>query len=610
MQQVLARLDGWTRITLDWIAGRCVLAAGFLVVLCLALYLPGFAALPVTDRDEARFAQATKQMLETGDFIDIRFQDEPRYKKPVGIYWLQALSVSALADGKLIEIWAYRIPSLLGIIAAVLLTWWAAGPIFGRRVAFLAAILLAGAFTLSLEARIAKSDAVLLATVVLMQGALARLYLFSRKLPIFETHKRWLQIARFKPADDFSGHTIVQWRLPCANGTGGIAALFWIAMGLGILIKGPVAPALAVLTAIPLLVFDRDRSWLRSLHWMWGLPLMLAITLPWFIAIGIVSDWSFYREALGEDFAAKLQSGQEKHWGPPGFYFVLFWWSFWPAALVATGGAALWLWRNRVRRRTLFLLSWIIPFWLILEATPTKLPHYAMVLYPAAAMGAAWVLREAAMTGALRLRSYKQGALLWTVIAALQLGFLAFLLIYFGTMPAFAFFALAAGVVLFSSMTLVAGWTGRFHAAIVCATLAAALLYAAAFRFVLPVVEPVWISRQVAEAFATLRPCAPGPIVLTRYREPSAVFLIGTDTRMMSTGDANTALSRGTIGLALFRQDDAGKLPLVDPPPRSIACINGFSINGGSHLRLQLITAKPEADFAACQVPERFRCGR
>ena len=56
----------------------------------LLAFLPGFFQIPPIDRDEARFAQATKQMLETGDYVDIRFQDEVRYKKPVGIYWLQA----------------------------------------------------------------------------------------------------------------------------------------------------------------------------------------------------------------------------------------------------------------------------------------------------------------------------------------------------------------------------------------------------------------------------------------------------------------------------------------------------------------------------------------
>src|SRR3979411_1788509 len=87
-----------------------------LVFVSLISFLPGFFNIPPVDRDEARFAQATKQMLEAGDYIDIRFQDEVRYKKPVGIYWLQAGVVkTARALGvpqALTTIWLYRIPSL------------------------------------------------------------------------------------------------------------------------------------------------------------------------------------------------------------------------------------------------------------------------------------------------------------------------------------------------------------------------------------------------------------------------------------------------------------------------------------------------------------------
>ena len=68
-------------------------AVAVLAVISIASFLPGFFQIPPVDRDEARFAQATKQMIETDDYIDIRFQDEARYKKPVGIYWLQAAVV-------------------------------------------------------------------------------------------------------------------------------------------------------------------------------------------------------------------------------------------------------------------------------------------------------------------------------------------------------------------------------------------------------------------------------------------------------------------------------------------------------------------------------------
>src|SRR5579871_4622594 len=70
-------------------------AAFVLIVVALLNFLPGFFQIPPIDRDEARFAQATKQMVETGDYVDIRFQDEARHKKPVGIYWLQAAVVQA-----------------------------------------------------------------------------------------------------------------------------------------------------------------------------------------------------------------------------------------------------------------------------------------------------------------------------------------------------------------------------------------------------------------------------------------------------------------------------------------------------------------------------------
>ena len=70
----------------------------FLLLCGLLLFLPGFFNIPPIDRDEARFAQATKQMVETGDFIDIRFQDDVRYKKPVGVYWLQAAAVETASN--------------------------------------------------------------------------------------------------------------------------------------------------------------------------------------------------------------------------------------------------------------------------------------------------------------------------------------------------------------------------------------------------------------------------------------------------------------------------------------------------------------------------------
>ncbi len=166
---------------LDFVSASHVRAVAFLTLCGLVLFLPGFFNIPPIDRDEARFAQATKQMVETGDFVDIRFQDEVRYKKPVGVYWLQAAAVETASVLGLpraqVRVWLYRVPSLIGAIGAVLLTYWTALAFVTRRGAILAGLILCSSMLLGVEARLAKTDAMLLLTVVAAMGALARVYL-------------------------------------------------------------------------------------------------------------------------------------------------------------------------------------------------------------------------------------------------------------------------------------------------------------------------------------------------------------------------------------------------------------------------------------------------
>src|SRR6201989_462635 len=151
---------------IDFVAASHARAVVFLILCGLLLFLPGFFNIPPLDRDEARFAQATKQMIESGDYVDIRFQDEVRYKKPVGVYWLQAGVVRTAEALGMPEarttIWLYRIPSLIGALGGVLLTYWTALAFGRRRVAFAAALMLSASVMLGLEARVAKTDALLL----------------------------------------------------------------------------------------------------------------------------------------------------------------------------------------------------------------------------------------------------------------------------------------------------------------------------------------------------------------------------------------------------------------------------------------------------------------
>ncbi len=577
----LSRLNDACHGALDWVSARPARAVAILLLWCLALYIPGQASLPVTDRDEARFAQATKQMLETGDFIDIRFQEAPRYKKPIGIHWLQSLSVAVFGNEQRTNIWAYRLPSLIAMVAAVLLAWWAARPMFGSRVAFVAAAMLASAVTVSMEARIAKSDAVLFAFIVLAQGALARIYLFG--------HRKRSEMV-------------------------GIAALFWVALGLGVLVKGPIAPAALGLTVLTLALAGRDRAWMRNLHASWGIPVMLTVTLPWFIAIAVISGGEFFKQSAGDDFLAKLMRGEENHGAPPGFYFLVFWWSFWPAALVATAGAALWIWRNRLTRRGLWLIASILPYWVVIEIIPTKLPHYILPIYPAIAMAAAWTLLDKTRLGEVPLRTYKQGAALFLVVALAQLAAFGFALWAFEADIGVSEVVAGALVAAFACLAAIAAWRALFHAAVAFALAAALVLYAAVFPGVLPKLEPVWPSLRTAEAIAPLKRCADGPVAFAGYNEPSAVFLHGTDTKLVSPEQAAALLADGGVAYAFVSARRSERFEkalaarnLTLPPP--IACPKGFDINGGGVVNFVLYSLQPAAMFTSCEVVTKYACG-
>ena len=172
---------------LDYASATDTRAIVFLLIFSLLAFLPGQSKIPPIDRDEARFAQATKQMVDTGDYIDIRFQNDVRYQKPIGIYWLQA---AALKTAEFVarremdtRIYVYRIPSLIGAIGAVIATFWVAAMFVSRRAAILAAIMMAASILLGVEARLAKADAMLLFMVVLCMGVLARAYLPQTRGP-------------------------------------------------------------------------------------------------------------------------------------------------------------------------------------------------------------------------------------------------------------------------------------------------------------------------------------------------------------------------------------------------------------------------------------------
>jgi 4-amino-4-deoxy-L-arabinose transferase-like glycosyltransferase len=530
---------------------------GWLALLCLLLWLPGFFSIPPGDRDESRFAQASRQMVETGDYVRIKLGEVERNKKPVGIHWAQASTVHALeavgipARG---AIWTYRLPSLIGALLAVLATCYLGRALVGRRAAFLAAAMLAPCMVLVVETHIAKTDAALLASITAAMLLMGRAYL----APAQFTTKQALG--------------------------------FWLALGVGVLLKGPIAPMVPLLAGITLLVMDRRAPWFGALRPLWGVPLMIACAAPWFIAIGIATEGRFFSEAIGDDMLSKVGSGEESHWGPPGFYTFLFGITAFPSAWIvlrALPGA----WADRLKPQTRFLLGWAVPVWLLFEAVATKLPHYALPAYPALMLlAAAWALdplrrptpRWLAALGWLALG----GVALGLPIAAMAAAFYAE-----RRVDIFGLIGLGFGVALFLLLWRAAR-AGHWARAALLGTVLSVPVYAAVLEGVIPRLHAVWVSPRLA---AEVRAIAPGLLDrdfgVVGYHEPSLQFALGGGIALLRDGAAAAAFlaeKPGRVVAVSHRQEAVFRAAAAEGgiTPRDVGSVTGLNYVRGRWLTL------------------------
>ena len=476
-----------------------------LTVLSLCAFLPGLASIPPIDRDEARYAQATRQMMETGDYLDIRFQDQPRYFQPAGIYWLQVAAARLTGTGVDAPIGVHRLPSLAGATLAVLLTYWVALTVAGEVAAFAAALFMVASVLLGFEARDGKIDAVLLAAILAAMGFLARAYL----------------------------------RPPLTRAQ---AALFWVALAAGIMLKGPIILLVVGLTALTLSLLDRSAAWLRALRPWSGFALLLLLVLPWLVAITLRSGGAFLQIALGPNLLGKITSGQQSHGLPPGTYLLFYWLTFWPAAALAIP-AAPWIWRNRGERAVRFCLAWIVPTWIVFELIATKLPHYVLPVYPAIATLLAMALVNGRRPDRPLARVMAAGGVIYLALGVgLQFGLERNV-----SLP--ALLVAVAGAALF-------GWTlhaARLSARAFAAGLAtgASLLHAATFGLVIPSLESVWVVPRLVAAIHRQASCPHPQIAAAGFHEPSLVFLAGTATKLVAAPEAADFLRAGGCRVAI-----------------------------------------------------------
>lgn len=529
--------------------------------------LPSLLLLPPLDRDESRYAQATSQMLESGDYVDIRFQDDPRWKKPIGIYWMQAATVGLTSAVENRDIAPYRIPSLIGAMLAAWACAWVGSALFGARAGFLAGAMLGATFLLSSEAGIAKTDAMLCGSVTLAMAGLARLYMASRAGTLIK--------------GDPSQRP---WKL-----------MVWLGVGLSILIKGPIGLLVIVPAVLMLSIWDRQWAWLKRLGWGWGLPLVALIVGPWAIAVTIATDGGFWREALLGDMASKVVSGQESHGAWPGYYLLLSPLLLFPASLLLPAALSTG-WSRRAEPAIRFLVCWLVPAWLIFEATPTKLFHYTLPTF-----GAIALLMAAALTRPIGRVSQWAGAGLALFAAILISGITVYGLTAFGSTTAQTW----ANITVVSALTaaLIGGFLllNREAVAGMLIALCFGILAHAALAGTLRQLRPLSIAPRLVETLeanglAPNQGLTPGPVAITTFHEPSFVFLAGRDTELTHAEGAARALAAGRPAIVEAGDAEAFRLATARTgvPGRAVGVVTGHNYSSGDDVRLT-VYAPPAA---------------
>ncbi len=532
--------------------------ASFALVTALA----GLFALPPLDRDEARFAQATAQMIESGDYVTIRFQDRERNKKPAGIHWLQAASVTTLSSVEAREIWAYRIPSVIGAVIAAIFTFLAGARAYDARTGLIAGLLLASAPMVAAEATIAKTDGVLLGLVAMAQYAFLHLFGAVRE--------------GRKPG----------WPMALA---------FWGAHGAAALVKGPIALMISFLTGAGLASSGWRLDWVRALRPVTGSILFILMVLPWGFAIGLATDGRFFAEALGGDMLGKVGDAQEGHVGPPGYHTLLLALLFWPAAALILPGL-IQIWRERADWRAAFLLAWLVPAWIVFEIAATKLPHYVMPLYPALAIMAARAAASGVRPGWVRRAS----ALLYAVAGLAMAALLALPPFVFSDTPLRALCFAAAGITGLAALAIaVLFWRGRAVKGAIAASFLAALYAWTLLGAILPGLAPLAIAPRLSAALELTdrRPIhdARAPVALAGYSEPSAVFLLGADTMLIDAEDAAARLRAGAVSAAIIeqREEAAFRASLKGAAVTPLAVIDGLNYSKGHQVTLTIYVLAP-----------------
>ncbi len=314
---------------------KLLLSTPVLILLALVSTFGYAAWLPLFDLDEGAFTTATREMLETGNWISTYMNGVPRHDKPILIYWLQAISVSNFGLSTL----SLRLPSCLAALAWIWISYRFVKEQRNDTEARLMVWLLA---------------ALPLASIIFKAAIADALLNFLLCATFFDIYRY------FQRTDNATLLRIGIW------------------LGLGFLTKGPVACALPLIASLVLFASEgRFKDWLKAVFHPIIIITFIIIVLPWHIAVYLDQGWEFFKGFYLKHNVDRFSSTMESHGGKLYYYVMLL-----PVLLVPFSGLIApvikSLFKQRPRGLELYLLTWFLLVLAIFSFSKTQLPHYIL----------------------------------------------------------------------------------------------------------------------------------------------------------------------------------------------------------------------------------------
>ena len=539
-------------------------------IFCLIPFFSGLDSIPPLDRDESRFVQSTYQMIETNDYINIKFLDEIRAKKPIGIYWAQSIFGNIFGEDK---ISSYRYVSTLGALITILILWKFSQILFGQK----ASLFVVSASMISLlfifESHVAKTDTLLLSLITLQQFLLLKIILNKEKSILFDLI------------------------MPIS---------MWLVLGIGFLIKGPISIVVFIFTLSSYVLWNKDINLLKNIRPFWGIICFMIIVFPWVFIIQKTTDGLFFQKAISEDFLPKLLSEQESHGGYPGYYFLISSLIFWP--LASFFPLAFFFVKNNLSNLGIrFLICWLVPFWIIIELIPTKLFHYPLPIFsPLILIVAGTIIyfenNKLNLKSLISKNSVFLFSLLFSLGGIVLSLFLCYLLINFNENKtdqylyiAILFFISFLILILSILVNIKVIYGKNFHFFNFKKEIKlqnyiiffSVIFYITIFTFVLPSLKYLFPSKIISDELKKLNY---EELSVTGYHEPSLVFLAKGKIILSDPNEAAIFLAEGNNNLVLVEGRELDEFinssSNLNLKLKKIREIKGFNYSKGQNIKI------------------------